>query len=74
MAKKTTIKVSGTPDQINDVIDFLPQDAIIKTGKKMKDSEAINRYHQFIKLNASFIKELAEVEREEMAEKRRRKV
>lgn len=64
MAKKTTVKVSGTKEQINDFINVLPQKAIHKLHSKMPDNKINDRYHQFIKLNSKLIHQLAEVEQE----------
>lgn len=64
MSKKTTVKVSGTKEQINDFIDVLPQKAIHKLHGKMADNTTVDRYHQFVKLNSKLIHEIAVVERE----------
>ncbi len=62
--KQLILKVIGTPEHINSVIDFFPTDAIQCISEKKVNSESYNVKHQFIHLNPNVMSKLVEVQKE----------
>jgi hypothetical protein len=62
--KKLTIKISGNPEDVNNLVDFLPLDLVDYMSEAFKNSEAPNSVHRFLKLNAKQLAELRELQKE----------
>ena len=64
MSSKLIVKVIGTAEHINNLIDFLPIDTIRSISEKKPNGEDAQLKHQFLHLDMKQLAALVEVQKE----------
>ncbi len=59
------LKATGTAEQLNQIVDFLPLEMIDSITGKIQNSENKSKMHRYIRLNADVLAEMIEGHKED---------